>query len=541
MIIVTDDYIYHNIGNDPITSILVQVPYKYLSNLGSFLVYGDDGKQLTADRLPYDGSGFIKWRIYLNIPLKAGHTVSMQTKSTFFNLHFDYGAPQDGTNGHVNFEITKYPSAPYYIQSCNVTITCDQYMTYYDSSGVAYTSSVQIVENTEVAKDNITTLHGRYNMSESGDVRSPSLSSVKFPQIQREIRIDPWGYMYIHEMHLIENIGPEGNFRITTYTFDVPSDAEDVYIFDSYGRLAFSLLSGNTKNVSINFDENRYTLQKGENAFYWVTYRIPLSDYTKKTGDKMKLDFDLLFGTFNCLVEHFDITVYLPKDASIIQLSSSVDSVETEGKSIALIFNETDITPLNSYRLEIEIDLSKSYFDILSRPLVFLLAFGILCSSYVVSKRVLPSEERLFRRATVVPTPILLEFCSLFEEKTSLVTEIEKLDDNLKKHKIKKRLYRSQRKTAEKKIAELDKDIAELKISLKEAGGRFSQIVNELEINEAQRQSAKDGLYNLEQRYLRKKISVVAYQKLRKDLLNRHKKSKTKIDKLIFELREILS
>ncbi|MHA1132439.1 MAG: hypothetical protein ACTSQQ_16755, partial [Candidatus Helarchaeota archaeon] len=194
-----------------------------------------------------------------------------------------------------------------------------------------------------------------------------------------------------------------------------------------------------------------------------------------------------------------------------------------------------------SYRLEIEIDLSKSYFDILSRPLVFLLAFGILCSSYVVSKRVLPSEERLFRRATVVPTPILLEFCSLFEEKTSLVTEIEKLDDNLKKHKIKKRLYRSQRKTAEKKIAELDKDIAELKISLKEAGGRFSQIVNELEINEAQRQSAKDGLYNLEQRYLRKKISVVAYQKLRKDLLNRHKKSKTKIDKLIFELREILS
>ncbi|MHA1132642.1 MAG: hypothetical protein ACTSQQ_17785, partial [Candidatus Helarchaeota archaeon] len=69
MIIVTDDYIYHNIGNDPITSILVQVPYKYLSNLGSFLVYGDDGKHLTADRPPYDGSGFIKWRIYLNIPL----------------------------------------------------------------------------------------------------------------------------------------------------------------------------------------------------------------------------------------------------------------------------------------------------------------------------------------------------------------------------------------------------------------------------------------------------------------------------------------
>jgi len=191
--------------------------------------------------------------------------------------------------------------------------------------------------------------------------------------------------------------------------------------------------------------------------------------------------------------------------------------------------------------IQLEFDFTQSYFHILARPLIFLIILGAVCASYVITKRVLPSKERLFERATVVPTPILLEFCSLFEEKVSLVAEIEKMDEDLKRRRLKKRIYRNQRKTADRKILELNKDIEELKVHLKNAGGRFAQIVNELEINEAERESAKDGLFNLEQRYLRKKISVVAYQKLSKDLTNRHKKSKTKIDKLLFELREILT
>ena len=109
------------------------------------------------------------------------------------------------------------------------------------------------------------------------------------------------------------------------------------------------------------------------------------------------------------------------------------------------------------------------------------------------------------------------------------------------KRKIKKRIYRNRLKNAERKILELDKDINELKTILKEAAGRFAEIVNELEINEAARENAKDGIRSLNQRYQRKKISTVAYQKLSNDLANRYKKSKTKIDKLLFELREILA
>ena len=463
----------------------------------------------------------------------------------FIGLTYDTESQLDGRRGHIYINFVKYPSALYFIRNCAVTVTCDQSVTFYDTDLGAYLSTTTLVDTNNIEKNNVTYYTGRYNLSEPQD--SYAISVVKFPNIRREVRIDPWGYMFVYEEHLVQNDGPYGNFKFSgdaahqKFIFNIPIGADNFYAYDKFGRLAYRVEGENNNNISISLDNNRYTLQRGETTFYWVTYRIPLPDYIERNGDKMKLNLDILFGTFDCLVETFDIILILPKGASLKYISPSVDSITTIDQSLHLIFNETDVTALCTNIIEIEIDLSKAYFYFLSRPLIFLLIFVALCSGYVISKRALPSEERLLLRKTVVPTPVLLEFCSLFEEKTSLVTEIEKLDEDLKKRKIKKRLYRSQRKTAERKILELDKDIDELKSTLKEAGGRFSQIVNELEINEAERQSAKDGLYNLEKRYPRKKISIVAYQKLRKDLLNRHKKSKTKLDKLIFELREILS
>jgi hypothetical protein len=319
----------------------------------------------------------------------------------------------------------------------------------------------------------------------------------------------------------------------------VPLNAENVYIFDNFGNLVYGV--DKYRNVTINFASTRYELQYGETETYWITYRLPLSDYSTSNGDKIKLNLDILFGSFRAVVKDFRITLILPKDASLNSILPSASSFSSEDNSVVIHFNETNVTPYNSKIVELELDASNSYGPFLARPLLFLLIFASICSGYVIVKRVIPSKERLIERRTVVPTPILLEFCSLNEEKVSLITEIEQLDDDMKKRRIKKRIYRNELKNKEKKIFELNKDIDEIKITLRSAGGRFEQIVNELEINEAERQSTMDGLYNLEQRYLRKKISLIAYQKLSDDLINRHKRSRTKIDKLLFELREIMS
>ena len=539
---VTDQYIFKNTGKDPVSSLTIEVPYEFSSDLVLFELYGANSEKLSFEKLPYDGSNFLRWRVYLNAPLLSGDTISVRNEMAFVGLTSDYPNTQvDGVQGHINFHFFEFPSSPYSIRKCNVTITCNPGVTVYDSSHGSYFSQLLLVTNVYVPKNNNTSYNSRYNLSEPQNPYSTgfAISAVEFPYVKREIRVDLWGYLYIYEEHQIKHFGPYGNFRITAYTFNVPLNAENVYIFDNFGNLVYGV--DKYRNVTINFASTRYELQYGETETYWITYRLPLSDYSTSNGDKIKLNLDILFGSFRAVVKDFRITLILPKDASLNSILPSASSFSSEDNSVVMHFNETNVTPYNSKIVELELDASNSYGPFLARPLLFLLIFASICSGYVIVKRVIPSKERLIERRTVVPTPILLEFCSLNEEKVSLITEIEQLDDDMKKRRIKKRIYRNELKNKEKKIFELNKDIDEIKITLRSAGGRFEQIANELEINEAERQSTMDGLYNLEQRYLRKKISLVAYQKLSDDLINRHKRSRTKIDKLLFELREIMS
>lgn len=538
---VMDKYTFINTGNDPISSLIIAVPYQYDSNIASFEVFGSDSNTLTFKRLPYDGSNFLKWRVYLDTPLYGKETFFLQNNITFVYLTSDISSSTDGTQGHINFNFFKYPTSPYYIQNCSVKFTCAPKVTIYDPIQYRYATSLTIASNIPVSRNNITAYNSRYNMTAPTGFHTFALASYKFPYINREIQVDLWGFLHISEEHLIEHIGPDGNFRINSFPIEIPLDALDLYIYDKFGKLSYTRSKDNPRIVTLNYAATRYALQKGESTTYWITYRLPLQNYGQINGDRLRLKFDIFFGNYHGVIENFAISLIIPKDASLISQNPSIDLINTQGNNLYLFYNESTTTDYNTKIVELNIDITNSLFHFLARPILFLIIIVAICSSYVVAKRMLPSEERLFERITVVPTPIILEFCSLFEEKTSLVSELEKLDEDLKNRKIKKRIYRNQRKTAEKKILELNKDIEDLKINLRNAGGRFAQIANELEINEAERESAKDGLFNLEQRYLRKKISVVAYQKLSNDLENRHKKAKTKIDKLLFELRDILS
>ena len=537
---VTDRYVFTNTGSDPVSSFLFEVPSAFSLNLAYFQLYDANSEQLSFEKLPYDGSSFIRWRLYLNAPLLSGKNVTITNEMAFSGMTTDYpDTSVDGVEGHINFYFYRFPTSPYYIQKCNVTVTCDPRVTVYNS-GSGYFSQLVLERNVNVSKNNDISYNSRFNLTEPSGY-DYTLSAIKYPIMKREIRIDPWGYLYISEEREIEHFGPYGNFRVNKFTFNLTSDTENVYVFDKFGGLTFSVSGKTTKSVTVDFDASRYTLLYHESATFWITYRLPLSNYMTQNGDKLKIDLNIFFGDCNAVIDDFAITIILPKDTSLNKVLPSADYFSSGSNEIIIGFNETDVTPYNSKIVELEIDVSNSYIDILSRPLLLLLILGSICTGYVIVKRLLPSKERLIERKSVVPTPILLEFCSLCEEKVALVSEIEQLEEDMKRRKIKKRDYRNELKNKEKRIFELNKDIDDLKITLKDAGGRFAQIVNEFEISEAERQSTTDGLYNLEQRYLRKKISIVAYQKLSDDLINRHKKAKTRLDKLLFELREILS
>jgi len=214
---VTDDYLFTNTGNDPLSSLIISVPYQFSDKIASFEVFGKDLNQLAFQKLPYDGSNFDKWRVYLDSPLFGDDTIWIQNNFTLFGISTDYGnTAVDGSKGHMNFNFVKYSSSPYNIQDCSVTFTCDPKVTVYNPDDSTYSSNLVLVSNEAILKNNITAFNSRYNLTDSASAYSYVLSAVKLPSLKREIRVDLWGYMHITDEHFIENIGPYGNFRITT-------------------------------------------------------------------------------------------------------------------------------------------------------------------------------------------------------------------------------------------------------------------------------------------------------------------------------------
>jgi hypothetical protein len=139
-------------------------------------------------------------------------------------------------------------------------------------------------------------------------------------------------------------------------------------------------------------------------------------------------------------------------------------------------------------------------------------------------------------------TKILVRaFCNLFEQKLSLIMELNELNEDPERWKIKKRTYRNRYKVLNKKLLEISRNIGDLKMTLRESGDMFSKVVDQLEISEAKYISAGDDLYSLRQRYSWKEISHIAYQKLLGKFNKRHKKAITRIARRLMKLREILT
>ena len=190
------------------------------------------------------------------------------------------------------------------------------------------------------------------------------------------------------------------------------------------------------------------------------------------------------------------------------------------------------------HEISLQISYSQSLLGTLTRPLLFTLIAGIIAAAYVTTRKLRAEAKPLVVTERPVTLPVLRQFCGLYEEKIALILEMERLDDRFQRRRMKKREYQKQTASYKKNVAAIEKDIARLRPKLTKAGGRYAQTVKQLEIREAERESVKTSLIHLESRYRKRRISLAAYQKLRRDLENKLKKTSSRMDRLIIRLKE---
>ncbi len=516
---INDYFVVKNNKTNSKDFIQVGLPYNFRGQLYDISASGENIGKLRIVELPYDGSGFSKWNIYLDDPIKPyeifNFTVSMICSDV---VNFKTPTSFSGSDPIYSYRFYKYPSSPYTSLSVESTFYADN-------------------NAPDIAND----LPSWDFQTKTGTltVTNPILECEIF---NRVIEIDRWGYIYVREYYQLRNL--VYNNKVSTFSILLPIDIMEYKVFDFFTDLIVTPIpepQNMAINMTINWDISRYSLDKGQVAYFWVEYRRPLELHHFESGSIGRFFYQFEPERLPWKTDRFLTSFKLPPGCSILSHVPTATSVLTLNGDIYLNYLTINSTQ-NHYKVFIfdYVILETLPFDFF-RPLLIAGLISIPLISFIILKRELPRKKELRLRPTEVPSHIIREFITLYSEKNALYIEIENLEENMARRKIKKREYRNQLKTIERKLSDLNKELKKFSDEISEAGGRYEKIIEELELREADYDMAREALEAIERRYrVSRRISTTTYRKLKKEEEKALQKSKKDKEKLIQELRELM-
>ncbi|MFX1449340.1 MAG: hypothetical protein ACFFCM_00775 [Promethearchaeota archaeon] len=513
---------YFVVKNNKTTSkdfIQVGHPYNFRSQLYQISARGKTKEKLRVQELPYDGSGFSKYNIYLDNPILPNDIYNFTLSMTFGDIiDFSFPTSYSGADPIYNYYFYKYPSSPYISKSVTCQIFADNTAPY----------SIQNLPSWD-------------SQSQMGTITIKN-AILECELFHRQIEIERWGYLYVREYYQLKNLAL--NNKASKFNILIPADVMDIKVSDFFTELIITPIPEPQNlaiNITINWDISRYSIDKDQTAFFWVEYRRPIELHQFESGITGKFIYQFEPERLPWKTKQYLTTFKLPSGCSILSHVPTATSAYTLDGDIYLNYLSYNSTSSNHkiYMFDYVI-LDTLPFDF-QRPLLIAALISIPLISFIILKRELPRKKELRLRPTEVPSHIIREFITLYSEKNALYIEIENLEENMARRKLKKREYRNQLKTIERKLSDLNKELQKFSDEISEAGGRYTKIIEELELREADYDMAREALEAIERRYrISRRISTTTYRKLKKEEEKALQKAKKDKEKLIQELRELM-
>ncbi|MFX1234415.1 MAG: hypothetical protein ACFFBY_07605 [Promethearchaeota archaeon] len=544
---IEDILIVLNKNNNPITSISIGIPKEKFSDL-LYIQAKDSGEEsLLTERANFEINDFRMVIIYFDTPL-----LYQQDTTIFIMQTYNYLVSFETSGSEQNINLTSFvfPILPYKANGENIKTIV---RTPQDSTIIEF-------EKIDTMGGEISPGILLYDLASSLTIEYLEPFLVNLPDeskeitiifqniqyikleietINRDINILPLGIIKIKEVLLIQNTGA---VPIYNFDFKIPSHSKNLRVFDNIGNLAITTTESNSdhKSIEINLLRNRVGISPLSKFEFTVEYNLPFDDYISLNWFQQSFQIDLMITRYPFLGNNEFINIIIEGCGNLDFISSLPDAIiDSEGSKI-LIYNLNDVSPLESNLIQITfaIDL----FDLLLRPMIIVIIITSISSFYVVFIKLSKKKEgvSIIERDVKVLNE-LREFCALFEEKNALMLEIRKAEENLKRKKVTKKAFSNISDKNSAKIEQIKREIIPFKKTLMESNEIFNNIINKLDLMDAERISVNDSLTLLENRYKRGKLeSKAVYQKLLEDFMKRRKRIDRTIDKFIQQLRSYL-
>lgn len=548
---INDRIIILNQNDNPINSILIGIPLKDSNNLIYFSATGQTKNTLLIERSHEVMHSYEMITIYFDSPLLPSQEIIINVLQTYKNLvTYKFTIIEEQIAQLINFTGLLFPILPYMSEG-NVKSN------YRLPEGTTLNFHEQIEgmgipiggRNVLYDLDQSPTLNHLdpflENLVDNNETtvtfEDKLATKLEIEEINREIYISPWGVVKIKEEIKIENLGI---IAIPILSINLPVDIKNVYVYDDLGELLASITDStdapSRKVLFIALYQNRVSLEPFSKFNFFIEYNLPYEKYVSYNWFQQSILIDILTTNYDFLIHRQTTSVIIEGCSNIDYTSSLPEAMFKTAGTRVLVYNSENVSPLE--RKTILFTFTVDIFDLILRPLIFLLIIAFLSSAFVLIIKTQEREEQLsvFKKE-FIPTNEIREFCSLYEEKNALILEIRKAENEAKRKKLAKKTYKNLLAKNTSKIDQIKGEITPFKKLLMETSETFNNIVTKLDVLDAERLSVNDSLTLLETRYKRGRLpSKAAYQKLSDDFFNRRKKLDRTIDKYIQQLRSYL-
>jgi hypothetical protein len=518
LVTVNDTFTIWNNSTDVLGNVPIGLPRDFTSGLKYLAARDDQNRVLTIER-DLDSSSETYWfRVNFAKALARNENYTFTVTSLFTNVlvpvpaGFQYRfvtTPVLQVKGtSENMTIIAGAQSKFSIpQGFNLTETLDG--TYARLSGYfapmeAYTTESIVLNMTSVAQ-----------------------FIVRVPHLSREIRFGEDGTIRVSDTYDFENLAGS----ISTIQLTLPENSSDVMAYDLIGSLWDSPQQGPDISVGPRYSGG---IESNRTFTFTIKYQIDPRTYVKQTEwwGANNCKFTLFSNLKYWVVDKLETTVIVPDGFTVKNSFPSPSSTSGSLFYRNLKYEVTNVTPYTDLGLSIEY----SYTPFWSGSLL-LVWLGIL-ELVVVASVVVARVRKPAALKIPVPSDKLKQFVELYDGRTALRLELDRMAEDLARGALSKHEYRRRRRGIELRMGELDRALQPLKQDLKAFHPRYAEMILRMERAEAEIEANRLGEEHFRTQYRAGKISKEAYERALQDLSRRVDKAREIIETSSVTLRE---
>lgn len=343
----------------------------------------------------------------------------------------------------------------------------------------------------------------------------------------RIVNISTGGSIRVSDTYNVTNKGRDA----PNIVFSLPSGSSSITCSDLIGQLdpancLSAVLADGT--VSMTFSPRFTTVKNNGAAVATFQYTLSGGSYVSSgTLGRYTLNFQI-FNNVKFVAANIQTKIVLPTGGRLGAVSGQTPSV-SGGR---ILLQASPVTPYTNLGFAITYQLDPFWSSVAPLSWVTLLVGGIAAAALVLTS----GSQGL--PAGITPLQLISRFVELYDEKSSLRLEGEKLEEDVNRGAVTKYDYKRRRRVMDLRLAELDKLLSPLKEQLSSSQSRYAEMVKRIERAEAELQQVKSSLTDLRSQNRSGRISRELYDQLSGDLFKRRARAQQTIDNIVIGLRE---